>query len=160
MEFSYQVSECMPRFYPVVIYRGFLNLEEGKEPRLINRGNFRRGDWGEATSFIVISRRTYSMPVSISLKWGAITEGKAYSLEAPLDKKRIEELWQLKDKDGEPLYEFIVVGIAPYGGVAVWLRGNFHSTLLNWFKGEEIDEEQVMDYLQGVSLEEYCRLSL
>lgn len=160
MDYAYQTSECMPRYYPVVVFRGFLNLEEGKESRMINRGNFRRGDWGDATSYIVISKHTYSMPVSISLKWGAMTEKKAYALEAPLDKEKIELLWQRKDKNGEPLYEFIVVGIAPYGGVAVWLRGNYHSTLLHWFKGEEIDEEQIRDYLQGVSLEEYCRLSL
>ena len=160
MDYAYQTSECMPRYYPVVVYRGFLNFGKDKEPRMINRGNFRRGDWGDATAPTIIDKYTYPFPVSLSLKWGAMTEKKAYALEAPLPKEQLEKLWQQKDKKGIELYDYLVVGTAPYGGVAVWLRGMFKSTLISWMKASEVDEEEVEDYLQGVSLEKYCQLSL
>lgn len=160
MEYAYQTSECMPRYYPVVVFRGFLNLGEDKEPRMVNRGDFRRGDWGDATAPTIIDKHTYPFPVSLSLKWGAVTEKKAYALEATLPKEQLEKLWQQKDEDGEPLYEFIVVGVAPYGGIAVWLRGNYKSVLVAWMKGEEVEEVEVVQYLMGLHLKEYCQLSL
>lgn len=160
MNYHYQTSECMPRQYPVVVFRGVLNLGDASDSRIINRGNFMRGEWGDATAPTIIDDSSFPLPDGISLLWGAITERKAYSLEAPLNKDRIEELWQQQDNEGAPLYEFIVVGIAPYGGVAVWLRGTHKSTLLKWLKGVEVDETVVKQYLMGFSLRYYCHLSI
>ncbi len=160
MSYRYHTSECMPRLYPVVVYRGVLNLGDDLDSQFIHRGNFMRGEWGDATDPTIIDDNTYPLPNGISMKWGAITERKAYALEAPLDKDQIEELWQQQDNEGVPLYEFIVVGIAPYGKVAVWLHGTNKSTMLKWMNGVEIDEQEVKQYLMGLSLKQYCQLSI
>ena len=160
MEYRYQTSECMPRLYPIVVFCGTLHLGNNKEPRMINRGNYLRGEWGNATAPTIIDKHTYPFPVSLSMKWGSMTEGKAYELESSLQKEKIEKLWQQKDKDGNALYDYIVVGCAPYGGVAVWLNGFYKTVLVDWLKGTEVAEEEVEDYLMGLSLKDYCQLSV
>jgi len=52
----------------------------------------------------------------------------------------------------------LVVGMAPYGGVAVWYRGETKSILISWEKGENTDAD-MNDFVPmnpSIQLNEYC----
>lgn len=161
MEYRYQTSESMAHLYPMVKIKGHLHInKEGKSTRTINLGNYKRADWGNATAPTIIDKNTYPFPYKASMTWLSPTEAKAFKAETPLDSDQIEKNWQQKDSDGYPLFEFIVAGMAPNGGLAVWLRGQRKSVLIATAKGQELDDTAVADMLGGKSIKEISQTAL
>ena len=159
MAFSYSTSECVPRLYPISTFLGNLIFEGNEhDPLMISRGNYKRAQWGDATSPVIIDNNTYPFPSSINMLWIALTEVKLYWLDASIDSKKIEKHWVEKDQDGNALYEFVVVGAAPYGQVAIWLRGHYKSVLIHWLQGREVDERNLGNRIGKCSMQQYCQL--
>ena len=83
-----------------------------------------QGEWGQPISTHLLEREDYPVPGMIDMVWLSIVERKFYSLVEKLPKKDLEGLFGQSDEDsGEAVYEHIVVGMAPYGGVALWTHG-------------------------------------
>ena len=91
MAFTYSTSECVPRLYPISTFLGNLTFEgDEHEPLMISRGNYKRAQWGDSTSPVIIDNNTYPSPSGINMLWIALTEVKLYWLDAPIDSKKIE----------------------------------------------------------------------
>ncbi len=71
----------------------------------------------------------------------------------------MKKLWNQRDKElNDQLFSHIVVGMAPYGGVAVWFVGVRKSILIDWFHCEEISVN-MSDFVPTdptISLQDYC----
>lgn len=67
----------------------------------------------------------------------SITEKKFYSIEYELQK--FESLMQKIDVNECLKYDSFIVGLAPYGGVALWISCYEKANLLYWLQAEEID---------------------
>ena len=162
METNYYTSDCAPRLYPVFSVSSFLKAEEDGEAKSVTivRGNYQRAEWGEATAPIIIDDKTYPLPNSVDLLWLAITEAEGYHLSAPIDKEKIEKLWQMEDEDHDPMFDTFVVGFAPYGKVAVWLRGTYKAVLLNWMQGEEANDRLAKTRVGRIGKEDFCMMQL
>lgn len=162
METTYHTSDCSPRLYPVFSISSYFNTEEDEEKKdlMIAHGNYQRAEWGEATAPIIIDDKTYPLPDSVNLLWIAITEAQGYQLSAPIDKEKIEKLWQMEDEDHDPMFDTFVVGFAPYGKVAVWLRGTYKAVLLNWMQGEEANDRLAKTRVGRIGKEDFCMMQL
>ncbi len=160
MDYPYQTSECVPRLFPVMTFTGQLIPEGEGKVRFVRQGDYQRSQWGKATAPFILDKKVYPLPASIRLEWMSVTEAKAYSLEAPLNKSRMEQLWLEQDKDGTPIYNYIVVGMAPYGGVAVWLRGLRKSILLQWLQAGPMDDDKLKKRINPLTSEDYCLFCL
>jgi hypothetical protein len=73
------------------------------------------------------------MPHKLDMVWLSVVEQQFYSIESNLPVSKLQTIW-----DGYDPYTFshIVVGMAPYGGVALWVVGESKSVLVDWMHAE------------------------
>ncbi len=94
--------------------------------------------WGRVKKHDFFSEVVYPMPKRLKLRYISMTEGAFYEVDSLIDDKRAEELWEKQQKaDPEEPFKDIVVGIAPYGIVTIWLQGKTRSVLLQTFQAKE-----------------------
>lgn len=135
MNFLYTPSTSRFKLFPCkAIVKKFYYGDDNDYLRLIENSDL---DWGEATPVEVIGEK-YPLPHSIELKWLSIVEKKIYKIKTDIDVKNEQEFWKSREiADGRDVFLYVVAGMAPYGGVAIWLRGYRISRLLCWLKAEE-----------------------
>lgn len=160
MSFNYniKISGSAPQLYPTNIYFGLLWYSDDEALEIPVRYPF-QGEWGEILSNMILLREEYPMPSILSMIYLSFVEQKFYGIEANLPIDRLKKLWEMTDnKTKEPLFSHIVVGMAPYGGIAVWLRGFTKSILIDWLKGIEIDVAMADFHpvAPDITLQEYC----
>jgi hypothetical protein len=155
-KYEWFASGNAPKLYPTKMFFGNYILANGSKlyipPKIVFQTT-----WGASVGMDVSSNNFRAVPVAIDIVWYSIMEDKFYSVEAPLPSEKIEELLKLRDKQKEPVYIFIVAGMAPYGDLAIWLTGGGIRTAVAWIKqGEEVEVEW-KDFLpySGRTREEY-----
>lgn len=138
-QYKILVSGNAPKLYPTDTFFGLLYYEEDNALEIPKRYPY-KGEWGEILSYHLLNKEEYYMPFKIDMVWLSIVERKFYSLETYMPVLGMEALWEQRNKEtGELLYTHIVVGMAPYGRVALWFRGFDKSILIGWLKAEEIN---------------------
>lgn len=67
-----------------------------------------------------------------------------------------------EEKTIKSIFNYVAVGIAPHGGVAVWLRGWKKQSLITWLHAEEkelpLDEQHSL--LWGLDIKTYCEAAV
>lgn len=63
-----------------------------------------------------------------------------------------------EEKTIKSIFNYVAVGIAPHGGVAVWLHGSKKQTLIAWLHAEEkeLTLEEQQSLLWGLDINKYC----
>jgi len=98
--------------------------------------------WGRSVSMHALDNNLFPAPNFIDIIWLSLAENQFYSLESALPKEKIESLLaEINDETKEPKYNFIIVGMAPYGGLAVWLSGHGKTTEVAWLQAEPTEVE-------------------
>ena len=143
---AYSLSGSAPKLYPTETF--FANLMWSDDDGISVPYCCPFADeWGKPVSMYVDDEKEFPVPSYIDMVWLSLVENQFYSIEEKLPQKEIEQLLQETDKgNGQPLYEYIIVGMAPYGRVALWLHGNKRAKLVAWMEAEEID----------VDMEDFC----
>lgn len=158
VQYNIKSSGSAPLLFPTNTFFGLLWYEE-EEALDIPKCYPYQGEWGEVLSNMLLIRDEYPIPTLLSLIYLSIVEQKFYGIEAELPEEKIEEQWKRVDeRSKEAMFSHIVVGMAPYGGIAVWVRGFNKSVVMEWMKGEEIDVDMA-DFLPNNptrKLKEYC----
>lgn len=152
------VSGSAPVLYPTDTFFGLLYYNRDEALEIPKRYPY-SGEWGKPLSRHLMEREHYPMPGLLDIVWLSVTEGVFYSLMKILPTEQMEQLFSQTDKEnGEPLFEHIVVGMAPYGGVAVWTHGDKKSVLVGWYHAQEIevDMKDFMPLNPTVTLDENC----
>lgn len=145
--FNYTPYNSQFELCPVKLLTGKLYYEGCEKPLYI-LGN-PTGDWGDSLAIVEMKKDRWPMPNRLELRYATKDTGKCYAIDTPLDVERAEELWEAQEEE-YPDAPFIhyVVGTAPHGGVAIWLRGDDRSVLLHWFQAPEVsltkDEQQFL----------------
>lgn len=152
------VSGTAPELYPTDTFFGLLWLDKDDAMEIPKKYPF-QGEWGHPVSCHLMNREGFPVPQKLDLVWLSIVERKFYSIEKLLSVNSLEELLGIKDDEsGEQRYEYIVVGMAPYGGVALWAHGSKKSVLMNWFQAEpiQVDMKDFMPLNPTLTLDENC----
>ena len=154
------VSSNYPTLFPIKIIAGILWVDDndGYEILQANTNSF---EWGHPNNMYLLSDQTKGLPVSIDMIWLAITEKKIYSITRPLSFSRIKDALNLNLSDeNEPLYQYLVVGIAPYGKISLWAYGDRKCIILDWLRGdvfEDIDINLAFPNHDNKSLIDICQ---
>lgn len=157
-QFKILVSGTAPVLYPTDTFFGLLYYEAEETLEIPKKYPY-QGEWGQPISRHLLEREDYPVPGLLDMVWLSIVERKFYSLVEKLPTERLEELFgQTDEESGETVYEHIVIGMAPYGGVALWTHGFKKSTLVAWMHGEEtqVEMKDFMPMNPDVTLNENC----
>lgn len=158
---TYLVSGSAPRLYPTETFFGNLMWTDDDGISVPYCCPF-ADEWGKPVSMYVDDEKAFPVPLFIDMIWLSLVENKFYSIEEDLPTDDIEQLLQETDEgNGQPLYNYIVVGMAPYGQVALWLHGDKRAKLLGWMEAEEMDVDFV-DFCPSTNLSrnEYVEMML
>lgn len=157
-QFKILISGIAPILYPTDTFFGLLYYEAEEALEIPKKYPY-QGEWGQPISTHLLERENYPVPGMLDMVWLSIVERKFYSIVEKLPTDKLEELLGQKDEDtGEAVYEHIVVGMAPYGGVAVWTHGFKNSSLVSWMHAEEtqVEMKDFMPLNPNVTLDENC----
>lgn len=157
-KFTILVSCNAPSLYPCEIFFGVLYCSEDvyiSLPRLSPA----KGEWGKVLTIQFLLEDEYPMPRFLDLVYLSIVERKFYSVEYELPHSEMERLWREQAQKGkDAAFGHIVVGMAPYGKVAVWFSGMKKEVLVDWIEAEEIEVEmaEFMPHDPVLTLDEVC----
>lgn len=157
-QYSIKVSGSAPTLFPADTFFGLLYYSRDEALEIPKRYPF-SGEWGQVLSTHLLDDDNCPMPRVLDIVWLSIVERKFYSKQCRLPFNAMEKLWEEKDEDtGETRFSHLVVGMAPYGGIAIWMHGETKSILIGWLHGEEIkvDMKDFMPMNPTVTLDENC----
>lgn len=190
MKYRYYTSLTSLKEFPFLLRRAQFILD-GEERKRIREGVSTKGLWGDVQTFIVLNDDTFSFPSGLEVQWISVVEQKYFYINAPLDAEYMEKLWlkyaledeEVEDDDDDDedneaaennedeeeeentirsIFNYVAVGIAPHGGVAVWLHGHKKQTLITWLHAEEkmLTIEEQRSLLWGIELKKYCEVAV
>ena len=152
------VSGVAPYLYPIDTFFGLLYYEAEEALEIPKKYPY-QGEWGQVLSTHLLNKEEYPMPGLLDMVWLSIVERKFYSIIHKLPVEKLEELFgQTDEETKEPMFEHIVVGMAPYGGVAVWTHGFRKSVMVDWLHAEEthVEMKDFMPLNPTITLDENC----
>lgn len=146
-KFYYQPTISCPLGYPVEVYRGGLESQNGGfEP--LNLGTHTgKGGWGGTGRSMSSGIKT--VPNRLNLIWVSFAEDVFYSIDCEIDYNKMVEKFKEGYQDSafffndngvykKETYDYIVVGLAPRGVVIVWLSGSGKQVEIGRYQGEKI----------------------
>jgi hypothetical protein len=157
-KYKYLVSGAASELYPAETFFGLLYYNQDDVIEIPKEYPFHK-QWGYPQSFHMMEEEENPLPKKLDAVWLSLVEGKFYSIIHEMPVEKMKELFQTwDDKANEPLYEFIIFGMAPYGGAALWLFGNKKSVILDWLHAEEVrvDMKDFSPLDKNVTLIDYC----
>ncbi len=99
------------------------------------------GEWGTPMVINITADCFRSVPILIHLLWLSSNEQKSYLITKELSLGTLHRCFKSDgNESNDSIFQHIVVGIAPYGGVAVWANGFKKSVLVDWLHAEEVQE--------------------
>lgn len=135
-------TECAPKKYPMQILKGDLFFENGGSI-YIPDGKMIHNGWGNQGSTHLVGDILKPIPNHIVITWFSFTEDKFYSGSFDLPKEKMAQLF----KEGfiSPLthervtYDNILIGMAPEGGIGVWLMGEQVTKEICFLQANEVE---------------------
>ena len=155
---QYVVSCISPLQYPIEILFGLLRSKS--EIVSFQGDRYCFVEWGKPACFFIDEQTDKPIPEIIDTIWLSIIEKTFYSVVNSLPTKKLEKVFKIHDDvSGEPVFEYLVIGVAPYGGLAIWVHGATKSVLIDWIHGEktEVDMKDFLPLTPNVSLDDYCK---
>lgn len=149
-----QLSACAHQFYPADVFFCVL-WGDGEDCISLHPERPIIGEWGISQSLSYDIAETKSVPTILDMVWLSVIEEKTYSVEHSINKAMLATLLDQIPNSIDSL----LVGIAPYGRVALWALGKHKSTLLGWYMGNECEVEP-RDFYNidfDVSFSEVCQ---
>jgi len=140
-KYEWFASGNAPELYPTELFFGDFIFSDGKKLYIPEVIPF-QATWGESISMHVLDNNLFPAPAAIDIIWLSLAENQFYSLESDLPKEKIESLLaEINEDTKKQKYNFIVAGMAPYGGLAVWLSGEGITTEVAWLQAKPVDVE-------------------
>ncbi len=154
MDYRYRLSGNAPVLYPTDTWFGILYYTN-EESLPIPKCYPYHGEWGAILSTEILTREDYPMPHKLDMVWLSIVEEQFYSIESELSVSKLQAIW---DKFSPETFSHIVVGMAPYGGVALWIVGESKSVLVKWMHADcyQVSLNDFKPNSQFSSLKDYC----
>ena len=138
-EYKISCSGIAPQIYPTNTVYGLLWYNENEALEIPKQYPY-SGEWGELVSNIISIKEYISFPFKLSILWMSIIENRFYKYEKELPLNKIIKLWSKdniqSNNINKSIYSHIIVGMAPLGGISIWLYGLKKSVLILWDKAE------------------------
>lgn len=154
-KYNYLISGSASNLYPVDTFFGLLSVSKDDVLEIPKCYPF-SGEWGVPLSKHLMDKEYYPIPHFLDIVYLSIIEGKFYSIETNLLGDKIMALWNSSKRIIKNKY--IIVGMAPYGGVAVWGYEEKKSLIICWKQGKDVfvDMKDFTPLTPNISLADYC----
>ena len=140
-KYEWYANGNAPSLYPTELFFGDFIFSDGKRLYIPESIPF-AGTWGIGGATHILNNNLHPAPAAIDIIWLSLAENQFYSLKAALPKEKIESLLaEIDEKTKEQKYNYIIAGMAPYGGLAVWLSGNEIIIEVAWLQAEPTNVE-------------------
>jgi len=160
--FEYGASDSAPWNYVMTIIAGSLDYDGGSVP-VPSGGDIDNG-WGTAISSQSIGPDSKPLPTSLRIVFFSYLENQFYRGNFTLPYDTILKLFQGKyfsPKDNKNItYHTIIVGVAPGGAVAIWLRSSDRNTEVFFGQAHKVDLDWSVMTNNSMPREEYIRESI
>lgn len=156
---EYFVAGCAFDIAPVLTRIAFLSYPETGTVTIPECLPF-RGEWGENTTAAFVDDPIRPLPSGVHIIYLSVIEKQFYMVDASLPQENISKEWEKTNPgSGHVLFDKVLVGMAPYGGVAIWLTGEDRQMLVHWLHGKPIklDMKQFLPENPDVTLDDLCR---
>lgn len=155
--FEYGVFGSAHELFNTETHFGIVTLYDGSQTCVPQQYPF-SGPWGESVVEIASIRETMPVPVSFEIAYLSIIEEIFYYLSIPINPRVMENVFDELSKQSSITPYCIMIGMAPYGGIALWLGNSQKQKLLGWLTSEAIDVP-MKDFLPeqpDLLLHDYC----
>lgn len=129
--YEYCVVGCAFDIAPTLAHVAFVSCSE-TDVLLIPECIPYQGEWGKNETAILLDESYHMLPKGIHIIYLSLVEHKFYIINEALPIEKVNEIWC------NGCFDKIVVGMAPYGGIAVWFSSSSKSILFRWLHGTEI----------------------
>lgn len=109
--------------FPVILEKGYVIYENGIDTSIIEKV-FIKNKWEKNLNCTLPIGTGNKIPKSIALSWMSIVEKKCYNSKI--------ELEIIEDIIGSSSWQSLVIGLLPYGDIAIWIMDIYKSILVNW----------------------------
>jgi Protein of unknown function (DUF2931) len=145
-KFDYQPTISCPLGYPVDVYQGGLEAEDGGFESLYLGTHTGKGGWGSTGRSASSGLKT--VPNRLNVIWISYAENQFYAIDCDINYKKMVEKFKegyqasgyFFNGGGEyklETYDYIVVGFAPGGVVVVWLSGGGKQVEIGRYQGSK-----------------------
>jgi Protein of unknown function (DUF2931) len=144
-KFDYQPTISCPLGYPVDVYQGGLEAEDGGFSSLYLGTCTGEDGWGSTGGSMSSGIKT--VPNRLNVIWISYAENQFYAIDCDINYKKMVEkfkegyqarLFFFNYGQNKPeTYDYIVVGFAPGGVVIVWLSGNGKQVEIGRYQGSK-----------------------
>lgn len=124
-EFEWHATDSAPEHYPMEIRQGDFIYHDKSGSLYIPTGATLRSGWGEMVSRHVTGPTKKPLPGALDIYFFSYTENQFYHGQFDLPYDKILALFRagVEERPERPIYNGIMVGVAPGGAVSVWLKG-------------------------------------
>lgn len=160
--FKYKVADGTLDLYPVMLHDATLLYGEGDEDYIdLPESLPLMGGWATGCS-MKDSDEKHPLPTGVDLTWLSLTEKKFYYCCEELNMAEVEALWNEKDEEEKPAFDTFVVGFAPQGRVAMWMKGPLRKEQVMWGEASEaeVDMEEFLPERPDQTCDAYCQYYL
>ena len=125
-EFEWLATESAPQGYPMGIITGSFQYQDKSGGLNIPTGGILDSGWGQMISIHVSGRREKPLPDRVDIYFISYAENQFYHGSFALPYDEILALFRagVQESPERPIYNGLMVGIAPGGAVSVWLKGS------------------------------------
>ncbi len=141
--------------YPIVLLFALLKVNE-KEVYEIRQEMLFNYDWGTIFNKYEDENRIH-IPEQIDVVYLSVAEKKFYSVKYMLPVDKLYKLFQQTNyRTGNVLFKNIIIGFAPFGGIALWLGSKDKAVFVSWVKGTCIDVDIQDFFPTHKTLDSFC----
>ena len=156
--YKYLISGAAYDLFPTETFFGLLKLNE-KDVIEIPKCHPFDGSWGKPVSLHIMEKGEYPLPIYLDMVYLSLVEKKFYSIETEIPSNLIHSLWDKGIQSSKELInKFIIIGMAPYGGIAVWVYDKWKSYIVLSKQAEEVKVsfKEFAPITPYNSLDDYC----
>ncbi len=147
-KFHWLATESAPKNYPMRIISGAFYFHNEKGGLYVPTAAAINPHWGTGRSTHVVGADFKPLPDRLDIRFFSFTENKLYQGSFDLPYEKILALFKegvARDKES-PIFNRMMVGVAPGGAVAVWVEGR--ETREVFFGQAELYEDDLFDITQ------------
>jgi len=145
-KFDWEIGVSAPKYYSSIPSVSFYN--NGKIVHHVSTDFGIDPGWGETSGGYASGKENDEVPDSLVVKWDCGVDMIGYELKTKLPRQKMLQLFQnpVTNIDGTVRpYSLIIVGTAPGGNVAVWMRAESVLTEVGRFKAKEVNKIDLFD---------------
>ncbi len=170
-KFDWQASESAPFNYASYLIGGSLAYHDGSGGLSVPDHRRVDGGWGRGVSGHVVGPDRKPLPNRLAISFFSYTENQFYQgiFELPYDKilrlfkegyySPSKANWKTESDNGRTTYSTVIVGVAPGGAVAVWLRGIDKTTEVFFGHAEKVEKDwEIVTRSTSLTREQYIRM--